>query len=154
MGGGTSEISEPQLSEDEVGPLPTMGQSRKTQVARSTQVPPSSGRSSKWALREIDAYLIDLDGTIYSPSGPIEGAAEFYAAAIRHRPHVFLSNTGAKNVACWDGNVAWTWHHVLQHVVQKESSPSIFWQLRLRYVLPRDVAGCAGAAKVKHAGST
>jgi ribonucleotide monophosphatase NagD (HAD superfamily) len=51
---------------------------------------------SKWPLADIDAYLIDLDGTIYSPSGPIEGAAEFYASVLRHKPHVFLSNTGAK----------------------------------------------------------
>ena len=51
---------------------------------------------SSSALSSIDAYLIDLDGTIYSPSGPIEGAAEFYAAVLRHKPHVFLSNTGAK----------------------------------------------------------
>ena len=34
------------------------------------------GAGSKWPLSSIDAYLIDLDGTIYSPSGPIEGAAE------------------------------------------------------------------------------
>ena len=49
-----------------------------------------------WPLGDIEAYLIDLDGTIYSPTGPIEGAAEFYAAVLRHKPHVFLSNTGAK----------------------------------------------------------
>lgn len=49
-----------------------------------------------WPLGDIEAYLIDLDGTIYSPSGPIDGAAEFYASVLRHRPHVFLSNTGAK----------------------------------------------------------
>ena len=49
-----------------------------------------------WPLDDIEAYLVDLDGTIYSPNGPIEGAAEFYASVLRHRPHVFLSNTGAK----------------------------------------------------------
>ena len=49
-----------------------------------------------WPLQDIEAYLIDLDGTIYSPQGPIEGAAEFYASVLRHKPHVFLSNTGAK----------------------------------------------------------
>ena len=37
-----------------------------------------------------------LDGTIYSPTGPIPGADDFYAALLRHKPHVFLSNTGAK----------------------------------------------------------
>ena len=52
--------------------------------------------STQWMLKDIDAYLIDLDGTIYSPSGPIEGAAEFYASVLRHKAHVFLSNTGAK----------------------------------------------------------
>ena len=49
-----------------------------------------------WPLDDIDAYLVDLDGTIYSPNGPIDGAAEFYASVLRDRPHVFLSNTGAK----------------------------------------------------------
>lgn len=49
-----------------------------------------------WPLENIEAFLIDLDGTIYQPSGPVEGAAEFYASVLRHKPHVFLSNTGAK----------------------------------------------------------
>jgi len=49
-----------------------------------------------WQLADIEAYLIDLDGTIYRPSGPIVGAAEFYATVLRNKPHVFLSNTGVK----------------------------------------------------------
>ena len=59
-------------------------------------VPKRIGADTMWPLADIDAYLIDLDGTIYSPSGPIPGAAEFYASVLRHKPHVFLSNTGAK----------------------------------------------------------
>ena len=62
----------------------------------STRIGVGYGAGNAWPLTDIDAYLIDLDGTIYSPSGPIEGAAEFYASVLRHKPHVFLSNTGAK----------------------------------------------------------
>ena len=62
----------------------------------STRIGMGYGAGNAWPLTDIDAYLIDLDGTIYSPSGPIEGAAEFYASVLRHKPHVFLSNTGAK----------------------------------------------------------
>ena len=48
-------------------------------------------------LSGVKALLIDLDGTMYSPSGPIPGADEFYGYLLRQRlPYVFLSNTGAK----------------------------------------------------------
>ena len=48
-------------------------------------------------LETISAVLIDLDGTMYSPHGPISGADEFYAFLVRRKiPYVFLSNTGAK----------------------------------------------------------
>ena len=73
--------------------------SRSTSIQKDDAKPetiPERIDGSSSALSSIDAYLIDLDGTIYSPSGPIEGAAEFYAAVLRHKPHVFLSNTGAK----------------------------------------------------------
>jgi len=66
-------------------------------VSAPTMIVVGGGAASDpWPLDDIEAYLIDLDGTIYSPSGPIDGAAEFYAAVLRHKPHVFLSNTGAK----------------------------------------------------------
>ena len=64
-----------------------------TRIGGSTRISDDLG---KWQLSDIDAYLIDLDGTIYNPSGPIQGAAEFYTSVLRQKPHVFLSNTGAK----------------------------------------------------------
>ena len=68
-----------------------------TSPAKKEHIPVRIGADSKtWPLADVAAYLIDLDGTIYSPTGPIPGAAEFYASVLRHKPHVFLSNTGAK----------------------------------------------------------
>ena len=43
-------------------------------------------------------FLIDLDGTMYEPGGLLPGAQEFYKWLVESgTPHVFLSNTGAKN---------------------------------------------------------
>lgn len=54
-------------------------------------------QSPEYVLDNIKALLIDLDGTMYNPSGAIPGADAFYAYLLRNRlPFVFLSNTGAK----------------------------------------------------------
>jgi ribonucleotide monophosphatase NagD (HAD superfamily) len=54
-------------------------------------------RSPQYVLDGIKALLIDLDGTMYNPSGAIPGADAFYAYLLRRQlPFVFLSNTGAK----------------------------------------------------------
>lgn len=46
----------------------------------------------------VTAFLIDLDGTMYDPAGLLPGAASFYRWLVESgTPHVFLSNTGAKN---------------------------------------------------------
>lgn len=46
----------------------------------------------------VCGFLIDLDGTMYDPAGLLPGAAEFYHWLVTSgTPHVFLSNTGAKN---------------------------------------------------------
>ncbi|KAJ8605082.1 hypothetical protein CTAYLR_000353 [Chrysophaeum taylorii] len=43
------------------------------------------------------AVLIDLDGTIYTPAGLVDGADDFYASLVRRQiPFCFVSNTGAK----------------------------------------------------------
>lgn len=48
----------------------------------------------------VRAVLIDLDGTVYTPSGLIDGADDFYAHLTRRRiPYCFVSNTGAKGAA-------------------------------------------------------
>ena len=50
------------------------------------------------ATSGITGFLIDLDGTMYHPAGLLPGAAEFYSWLVASgTPHVFLSNTGAKN---------------------------------------------------------
>lgn len=49
------------------------------------------------ATSGVTGFLIDLDGTMYSPGGLISGAKEFYEWLIETKtPFVFLSNTGAK----------------------------------------------------------
>lgn len=65
---------------------------------------PSTGAASAPAERycpdrsPIRGFLIDLDGTMYEPAGLLPGAAAFYAWLVASRtPHIFLSNTGAKN---------------------------------------------------------
>ncbi len=46
----------------------------------------------------VRGFLIDLDGTMYDPAGLLPGAVEFYHWLVASgTPHVFLSNTGAKN---------------------------------------------------------
>mmetsp|Transcript_5123 Transcript_5123/g.17104 ORF Transcript_5123/g.17104 Transcript_5123/m.17104 type:complete len:808 (+) Transcript_5123:146-2569(+) len=76
-------------------------------VASAPATPPFSPCAAEFAreggelvdpvLSGVKALLIDLDGTMYSPSGPIPGADEFYGYLLRQRlPYVFLSNTGAK----------------------------------------------------------
>ena len=77
-------------------------------VASAPATPPLSPCAAEGFAREggdlvdpvlsgVKALLIDLDGTMYSPSGPIPGADEFYGYLLRQRlPYVFLSNTGAK----------------------------------------------------------
>ena len=46
----------------------------------------------------MDGFLIDLDGTMYDPSGLLPGAREFYAWLLATgKQFVFLSNTGAKS---------------------------------------------------------
>jgi len=48
-------------------------------------------------LADIDAFLIDLDGTIYNPVGLIDGARFFIDWLVRtNRPFAFLSNSAAK----------------------------------------------------------
>jgi len=45
----------------------------------------------------ITGVLVDLDGTVYTPSGLIPGADDFYAHLRRRKiPYCFVSNTGAK----------------------------------------------------------
>ena len=49
---------------------------------------------------EVEAFLIDLDGTIYSPRSLLPGAQAFYdMLRATGKPFVFLSNTGAKGSA-------------------------------------------------------
>mmetsp|Transcript_8626 Transcript_8626/g.18410 ORF Transcript_8626/g.18410 Transcript_8626/m.18410 type:complete len:443 (-) Transcript_8626:146-1474(-) len=49
------------------------------------------------ATSKITGFLIDLDGTMYSPSGLLPGARAFYAWLNESgHPFAFLSNTGAK----------------------------------------------------------
>ena len=48
----------------------------------------------------VTGFLIDLDGTMYDPAGLLPGASAFYHWLVASgAPHVFLSNTGAKNAA-------------------------------------------------------
>ena len=48
---------------------------------------------------EVEAFLIDLDGTIYSPRSLLPGAQAFYdMLRATGKPFVFLSNTGAKGL--------------------------------------------------------
>ena len=48
----------------------------------------------------VTGFLIDLDGTMYDPAGLLPGASAFYHWLVASgTPHVFLSNTGAKNAA-------------------------------------------------------
>jgi len=57
----------------------------------------AAGKAQHWPLAAISAYIIDLDGTMYTPTGRIEGADTFYSYLAHQRiPHVFCSNTGAK----------------------------------------------------------
>jgi len=45
----------------------------------------------------IEGYLIDLDGTMYTPGGLVPGATEFLSFLVDNKkPFVFLSNTGSK----------------------------------------------------------
>lgn len=45
----------------------------------------------------VTGLLVDLDGTIYTPSGLIPGADDLYAHVVRKKlPFCFVSNTGAK----------------------------------------------------------
>eukprot|EP01126_Amoeba_proteus_P049357 TRINITY_DN576_c0_g2_i2.p1 TRINITY_DN576_c0_g2~~TRINITY_DN576_c0_g2_i2.p1 ORF type:complete len:300 (+),score=34.21 TRINITY_DN576_c0_g2_i2:110-1009(+) len=54
-------------------------------------------RGSCSDLTSVDAFLIDLDGTIYNPAGLIDGATVFYDWLITsNKSFVFLSNAGAK----------------------------------------------------------
>ena len=47
---------------------------------------------------KITGFLIDLDGTMYTPDGLIPGALSFYRwLKATGKQYVFLSNTGAKN---------------------------------------------------------
>eukprot|EP00966_Prymnesium_polylepis_P324982 7380979-Prymnesium_polylepis.1 len=46
----------------------------------------------------ITGFLIDLDGTMYTPDGLIPGALELHEWLVRTgKPFVYLSNTGGKN---------------------------------------------------------
>ena len=46
------------------------------------------------------AYIIDLDGTVYQPGGLISGAKEFFQYLDKENiPYVLLSNTGTKSFA-------------------------------------------------------
>ena len=48
----------------------------------------------------VTGFLIDLDGTMYDPAGLLPGASAFYHWLVASgTPHVFLSNTAAKNAA-------------------------------------------------------
>lgn len=74
------------------------------QLPASEVTAPSTGAASAPAERycpdrsPIRGFLIDLDGTMYEPAGLLPGAAAFYAWLVASRtPHIFLSNTGAKN---------------------------------------------------------
>lgn len=50
-------------------------------------------------LKNISAFLIDLDGTMYKPGGLIPGAQQFVQWLEKtSKPFVFLSNSGAKGV--------------------------------------------------------
>jgi len=45
----------------------------------------------------MGGFLIDLDGTIYTPNGLIPGATDFVRwLQVNKKPYVFLSNTGSK----------------------------------------------------------
>lgn len=47
--------------------------------------------------KEVEGYLIDLDGTMYDPKGLSEGAEKFFHwLNSTGKPYVFLSNTGEK----------------------------------------------------------
>lgn len=49
------------------------------------------------AKSDIKAFLIDLDGTLYTSGRLIPGARTFYKWLLDSRtPHVFVSNTGSK----------------------------------------------------------
>ncbi|KAL1496840.1 hypothetical protein AB1Y20_014426 [Prymnesium parvum] len=51
-------------------------------------------------MADVSAFLIDLDGTMYTPAGPIAGADAFHDYLLAKRlPYVFLSNTGAKGAS-------------------------------------------------------
>ncbi|EOD21626.1 hypothetical protein EMIHUDRAFT_450775 [Emiliania huxleyi CCMP1516] len=66
---------------------------------RAPAPPVRSGTPAEYPDRSpIRGFLIDLDGTMYEPEGLLPGAAAFYDWLNASRtPHVFLSNTGAKN---------------------------------------------------------
>ena len=49
-------------------------------------------------MKTYKAYLIDLDGTLYRGSQPIEGAADFIAGLNRHDiPHLYVTNNSTKS---------------------------------------------------------
>ncbi|KAJ1445523.1 HAD-like domain-containing protein [Pelagophyceae sp. CCMP2097] len=51
-------------------------------------------------LSRVSGVLIDLDGTIYTPSGLIDGADDLWSYIIRRKlPYCFVSNTGAKGAS-------------------------------------------------------
>eukprot|EP00965_Chrysotila_dentata_P200002 6179723-Pleurochrysis_carterae.AAC.1 len=53
--------------------------------------------AGSWPLSAIKGFLIDLDGTMYTPTGAIDGAKAFHHYLVENDiPYVFCSNTGAK----------------------------------------------------------
>eukprot|EP01105_Mastigella_eilhardi_P022606 TRINITY_DN5585_c0_g1_i1.p1 TRINITY_DN5585_c0_g1~~TRINITY_DN5585_c0_g1_i1.p1 ORF type:complete len:187 (+),score=28.68 TRINITY_DN5585_c0_g1_i1:34-561(+) len=66
-------------------------------------MPPPSARAAAVPactpalIGDLDGLLLDLDGTVWLPSGLVPGATDFYQWMLdTDMPHVFLSNTGIK----------------------------------------------------------
>jgi ribonucleotide monophosphatase NagD (HAD superfamily) len=59
------------------------------------EIPPP--RVYNASLSPLEAFLIDLDGTVYRPGGLVDGAKDFYDWMLKsQKTFMFLSNTGAK----------------------------------------------------------
>ena len=83
-------IDVPGLDDSDMGDMGDMGDMDDPPLA--TPYDPSSAG--------VTGFLIDLDGTMYDPAGLLPGASAFYHWLVASgTPHVFLSNTGAKNAA-------------------------------------------------------